>query len=131
VLRLAVLGMRDVDFDRMIDSSQFVATYARAMDRISILQQHRGVSSYSCMLIGLTKAINASYYLRIHSYFDALGTGSDALKYLRKAHDLDATNTEVDFFLGLYDYAKSDLKKHLWWVLFWFPGDKHEGIRLR
>jgi tetratricopeptide (TPR) repeat protein len=38
----------------------------------------------------------------------------------------------VLFFLGLYDFARAELRTRFWWVLFWYPGDKNRGFeRLR
>lgn len=62
-------------------------------------------------------------------YVTALQNGLDALKLLREAKTLDTTNTDVDFFLGLYDYGKAEMRTRLWWVLFWYPGGKKEGIQ--
>lgn len=55
--------------------------------------------------------------------------GFDALDQMKKAQEQDSLNYEVDFFLGLYEYARSELRTKLWWVLFWYAGDREEGIR--
>jgi hypothetical protein len=81
------------------------------------------------MLAGLTNAIYASYFLHQNRYFAAVGTGMDAIGMLRTARRLDSTNADVDFVLGLYSYARAELRKRLWMVLFWYGGSKEEGIR--
>jgi tetratricopeptide (TPR) repeat protein len=129
VLRLAVLGMRDVDFDGTLDSADFLASYKTASEQVKIYRMRNGASSYTCTLDGLVKAIHSTFYLRLRAFIPALQTGFDALRALREARELDPSNTEVNFFLGLYDYAKAELRKSLWWVLFWYPGDKADGIR--
>ncbi len=129
VLKLATLGMRDVDLEMNVDTSQFISTYLLSMDRITAYENTYGVSSYSRTILGFTKVIHSTFYLRRKMYMAALQNGLDALKIMREAKRLDATNTDVDFFLGLYDYAKAELHSRLWWVLFWYPGGKKEGIQ--
>jgi tetratricopeptide (TPR) repeat protein len=72
--------------------------------------------------------MHAAFFLRQKAYFDVLHNGVDAIKLLKNAKEIDSTNADADFFLGLYDYGKSELKKKLWMVLFWYPGSKKEGI---
>jgi hypothetical protein len=97
--------------------------------RIAAWEKKYGKSSYSSMLSGFTKGIHSSFYLRQESYYAAMQNGFDALKLLDEAYRLDTSNVEPLFFLGLYEYARGELKKRLWWVLFWYPGSKKEGIR--
>jgi tetratricopeptide (TPR) repeat protein len=128
VLKLAVLGMRDVDLEMTVDSLLFMNTYALANATVLEFEKSNGKSDYSRMLVGFTKAIHSSFYLRRKMYMSAMQNGIDAMKVLREAKEIDSTNTEVDFFLGLYDYAKAELRSRLWWVMFWYPGGKKEGI---
>jgi len=128
VLHLVALGMRDVDFDSTIDAQAFVRSFQRANTVIEEYERENGVSSYSLTLKGFTLGIHASYHLKNSSYFSAAGTGNNALKLMKEARELDPNNTDVNFFLGLYDYAKADIRKKTK-VIFWFPGDKKSGIR--
>ncbi|NLD93768.1 MAG: hypothetical protein GX639_14020 [Fibrobacter sp.] len=128
VLKLAVLGMRDVDLEMTVDSLLFMNTYALAIANVLDYEKNYGKSDYSRMLVGFTKAIHSSFYLRRKMYMSAMHNGIDAMKTLREAKEIDSTNTEVDFFLGLYDYAKAELRSRMWWIMFWYPGDKKEGI---
>lgn len=128
VLKLATLGMRDVDLEITVDSSLFLSTFALAEKTVLSYEVKNGVTSFSLTMSGFTKAIHSSYFLKRKLYVAALQNGLDALKMLKQAKELDPQNTDVDFFLGLYDYAKSELKSKLWWVLFWYPGGKKEGI---
>ncbi|MFW6244390.1 MAG: tetratricopeptide repeat protein [Fibrobacterota bacterium] len=129
VLHLVALGMRDVDYDSTIDSQAFLKSFDRAEKTVEKYEKTNGVSSYSRTLKGFTLAIHASFHLKNSSYLAAYGTGMDALKIMDEARELDSTNTEVNFFLGLYEFAKGELKKKLWWVLFWYPGDKHNAVK--
>jgi hypothetical protein len=129
VLKLATIGLRDVDFEQTIDSVLFLDTYKIAIGKIREYEKTHSISSYSRTLEGLSKSFHATFYLRNKQYIGVLQNGIDALKLLQDAKKLDPSNTEVDFFLGLYDYGKSELKKKLWWVLFWYPGSKKDGIR--
>lgn len=129
LMKLVTIGMRDIDYDSTIDSSGFLLVHRSASEKIKQYKQKHGTSSYSLTLEGFCLAIHSSFYLRIKSYFDVLQNGIDAIKLLKQAKELDSTNAEVDLFLGLYDYGKSELKKRLWWVMFWYPGTKKNGIR--
>ncbi|MDR0307309.1 MAG: hypothetical protein LBI42_10810 [Chitinispirillales bacterium] len=129
VLHLVALGMRDIDFDSTIDTLAFLRSFERAKTVVDEYEKQNGVSSYSSTLKGFTLGIHASFHLNNKSYFAAAGTGLDALSLMKNARGLDPANTDVNFFLGLYDYARADIKKKLWWVLFWFPGNKQSGIR--
>jgi tetratricopeptide (TPR) repeat protein len=129
VLKLAVIGMRDVDFELTVDSAGFITTYGESIRKIRDLEKNKGTSSYTKMLTGFSKAIHSTFFLRRKLYFSAMQNGLDAISSLKDAKQLDSSNTDVDFFLGLYDYSKAELRKQLWWVLFWYPGSKTDGIR--
>jgi tetratricopeptide (TPR) repeat protein len=128
LLHLLALGLRDVDSDRLLDSSAFLGTYAATMSRVERHERAHGRTSYSLTVAGIANTAHASFFLRQKQYFAAIGTGRDGLELLEGARELDTTNLEPDFFLGLYDYARGELKKRLWMVLFWYPGNKDRGI---
>jgi len=129
VLHMVAIGMRDVDADYMIDSAAFTRSFERAKTAVDNYEAQTGPDSYTAMLRGFTFGIHASFHLKNGSYFAAAGTGLDAIKMMKEAREINPANTEVNFFLGLYDYARADLRKRLWMVLFWFPGNKQSGIR--
>ena len=60
LLRLTMSGIRDVDFDTMIDSSDFFKTFRFTETLIGRYEQKNGISSYSRMLAGLCKGIHSS-----------------------------------------------------------------------
>jgi hypothetical protein len=128
VIRLAAIGVQDVDFDTLLDSASFFRTYRIAESRIGAYERRLGVSSYSKMVTGFCKAIHSSYFLRLQSYYSALHNGFGALDLLNDAYILDTSNVDALLFPALYNYARGELKKRLWWVLFWYPGSKIEGI---
>ena len=129
VLKLAALGMRDVDLEMTVDSLLFLKTYSLAAQSIDAYEKHNKKSSYSRTILGFSKIIHSTYFLRRKMYVTTLQNGLDALKMLKEAKTLDTSNTDVDFFLGLYDYGKAEMKTRLWWVIFWYPGGKKEGIQ--
>jgi hypothetical protein len=129
VLHLAALGMRDVDFDTMVDSAAFMRSFERARNAVNEYESTAGINSYVMTLRGFVLGMHASFHLKNKSFIAAAGTGLDAIRVMKEARELDTANTEVNFFLGLYDYAKADLKKRLPAVMFWYPGDKASGIR--
>lgn len=129
VLYLATLGMRDVDFEMSVDSAAFSQRYCAALNTVLQLERNDGSSSYSCTVKGLSQIMYATFFLRQKKYVSAAQHGFDALKTLKLAQELDSTNHDVDFFLGLYEYARSELRARLWWVMFWYPGSRTEGIK--
>ena len=128
LLYLAAIGIRDVDFDTTLDTAGFFRMYRTAENRITDYEKTNGPSSYSKMLAGFCKGIYSAFYLREKSYLAALKSGFKSLDLLGESHRLDTTNVEPFFLLGLYEYAKGELKRRLWWVLFWYPGSKKDGI---
>jgi tetratricopeptide (TPR) repeat protein len=125
---LVALGMRDLDCDYNIDTILFADTYRRAIDAITAMEAEKGRTSFTTTMAGFANVTHASYYLQQKKYFAAIGTGLDAIKLLEEATELDSSNAEADFFLGIYNYARAELKKRLWMVMFWYGGDKQEGI---
>lgn len=128
LLSLSALGLRDLDVEVSTASRQFESTCSLTVRKIDALELRSGVSSYSKTIRGLALAALTSHYLRQNRYLNAVGSGLDALGLLRQARALDSANADVDFFFGLYNCAKGDLKKKFWWVLFWYPGGEREGI---
>jgi tetratricopeptide (TPR) repeat protein len=128
VLWLMNIGMRDLDCDYYVDTVKFVNIYRNAVESVAELEKKNGRTSYSMTMAGFANITHASYYLQQKRYFAAVGTGLDAIKILEEAKTADSTNVEVDFFLGLYNYAKAELKRRLWMVMFWYGGDKQDGI---
>lgn len=129
LLKLATIGMRDVDYEKTVDSSLFLSTYEKTSQLVDVWEKKHGVSSYSRMLAGMCRAMHATFYLRQKKYFGAMQHGLDAIKMMKEAQELDSSNVEVDFFLGLYEYARAELRSRLWWVLFWYGGDRKHGIQ--
>lgn len=128
-LHLCALGLRDLDFDRIIDTSAFLATYQKTVNTINYYEKIHGRTSYSMTLLGFAYATHSSFYLLHKKYFSAIGTGLDAVRIFNEAKKMDSTNYDADFFLGFYNYARGELKKRLWMVLFWYPGSKEQGIK--
>lgn len=128
LLKLATQSMRDVDFEKTVDSSLFLATYDQTIATVEKWEKQHGVSSQSKMLFGMCRAIHSAFYLRQKKYLSALQNGLDAINQLREAQEIDSTNYDVDLFLGLYEYGRAELRSRFWWVLFWYPGNRQTGI---
>lgn len=128
MLRLMGLGLRDLDYDSLVDTSAFLGAYSRILTLVAGIEKTQGCTSFTMTIAGFANASHAAFYLRRGKYFHAIGTGLDALRLLQKAKELDSTNVDTDFFLGFYNYAKGELRKRLWMVLFWYPGSKRDGI---
>ncbi|MCX7725648.1 MAG: hypothetical protein N2053_02235 [Chitinispirillaceae bacterium] len=129
VLKLTVLSMRDVDFETPIDTLFFMKIYNEAIKKCEKYETVNEKSSYSRMLYGTTKAIYAANLLKQKKYFAAVPVGFNAMDLLNEAYKIDSTNYDAEFFLGLYEFALSELRSKLWWVLFWYPGNRANGIK--
>lgn len=129
LMRLFAFGLRDLDFAMIIDTLGFLHAYEQTIQTLDEYEKKNGTSSYVLTLSGFTHATHASFYLNHKQYFAAMGTGLSAIKTLQKAKEDDSTNYDVNFFLGAYKYAKADLRKKLWMLLFWYSGSKKQGIQ--
>ena len=107
---LCALGLRDLDFDCIIDTNAFLATYELTLATILAYEKKHGITSYSLTLRGFAYAAHSSFYLLHKTYFSAIGTGLDAVKIFNGVRDMDSTNYDAEFFLGFYNYAKGELK---------------------
>lgn len=132
VLKLSAIGIRDVDFEQVIDSTLFLSSY---VETDSLLKQYllknKDVTdtTYIETLRGISYAIYASFYLHQKKYFAAMQKGFDAIEIMKNVQVMDSLNYEVDLFLGLYEFIRAELRSKLWWVLFWYPGNKKAGIK--
>jgi hypothetical protein len=129
MLKLSVLGFLDLDCNHVSDSIRFFEQFAATERTVFSYETKNGTSSYSLTIKGFSKAIVACYFLWHKSYIKGLNTGFDALGILKEAKKKDPANYDVDLFLGLYNYARADMKRMFWWAFFWYPGDRESGIR--
>ncbi|MBN2189501.1 MAG: hypothetical protein JW699_08600 [Chitinispirillaceae bacterium] len=128
LLSLTAAGVRDIDFDSVLDSAAFFRAYRETERRIAVYEKVNGVSSYTKTLAGFCRGFLAASLLRESSYFAAMRNGLQSLGLLEEAYRLDRSNADPLFLLGLYEYAKGELKRRLRFVLFWYPGSKKTGI---
>jgi tetratricopeptide (TPR) repeat protein len=129
MLKLAVMGFIDLDCNHVSDSISFFEQFSRTQGAVFAYETKNGQSSYSLTVKGFAKAVAACYLLWHKTYIKGLNFGFEALGILREAKRRDPTNYDVDLFLGLYNYARADMKRMFWWALFWYPGDRESGIR--
>ncbi|MBN1979948.1 MAG: hypothetical protein JW795_00340, partial [Chitinivibrionales bacterium] len=128
VLKLSALGLQDMDYDRIIDTTRFLQSYETTLSAITAREKSAGVTSATLAFRGFAYAIHASFYLLHKQYFSALNTGFASLDWMEKAKKMDETNFDPDLIIGAYKCAKGELKKRLWMVLFWYPGSRKQGI---
>lgn len=128
VMKVSILGLRDLDLGTAADSALFRKSYESAHHSIKQYEDKNGKDSYSMTMIGFADAMFATYYVHHSQYFSAIDLGMDAIRLFRKVKKIDSQNYDVDFFLGFYNYARGELKKKLWMVLFWQFGKKDKGI---
>jgi pentatricopeptide repeat protein len=124
MLKLMGIGLRDMDFETAVDSAEFGNTYRLALQEV----QGMSAGAYKSTLLGFVLAARSGRDLRDGRYAAAVRSGREALELMRTAASTDSTFADPDYFLGLYDFTMADLRKRLWWVLFWLPGDRERGI---
>ena len=129
MLKLSAMGFLDLDCNHVSDSARFFEQFAKTERAVFSYETKNGASSYSLTIKGFTKAIAACYFLWHRSYIKGLNTGFDALGMLKEAKKRDPADYDADLFLGLYNYARADMKRMFWWAFFWYPGDRESGIR--
>jgi tetratricopeptide (TPR) repeat protein len=129
MLKLSAMAFLDLDCNHVSDSIGFHNQFQKTEAAVFSYETNNGKSSYSLTIKGFSKAISACYFLWHKSYMKGLNTGFDALSVLKEAKKIDPANTDVELFLGLYNYARADMKRMFWWAFFWYPGDKESGIR--
>lgn len=127
MLKLTTIGLRDLDFEEPTDSVLFRETYSSAIAQINAYELANGASAYSKTLRGFCDGAKASFDVRLRSFGKAVGTGLDALKILDDASQ-DSSLADADYFLGLYDWSRADLRRRMWWMLFWLPGNRARGL---
>jgi tetratricopeptide (TPR) repeat protein len=129
MLKLSAMAFPDLDCNHVSDSIGFHNQFLKTEAVVFSYETNNGKSSYVLTIKGFSRAIAACYFLWHKSYMKGLNTGFDALSALKEAKKIDHTNSDVDLFLGLYNYARADMKRMFWWAFFWYPGDKESGIR--
>ncbi len=129
MLKLSAMGFLDLDCNHVSDSNGFFKQFEKTERAVFSYETKNGTSSYSLTIKGFTKAIAACYFLWHKGYIKGLNTGFEALGILKEAKRADPENYDVDLFLGLYNYARADMKRMFWWAFFWYPGDREAGIR--
>jgi hypothetical protein len=129
MLKLSAMAFLDLDRNHVSDSARFFGQMAEAQRTVFAYETKNGASPYSLTVKGFTKAVAACYYLWHKSYIKGLNSGFDALGDLREAKKKDPADYDADLFLGLYNYARADMKRTFWWAFFWYPGDRESGLR--
>ncbi len=128
MLKLMIVGLREMDFETVIDSGEFEATAETVLQTLDSLEAHEKNEAYAQTIRGFVLAARAAYDLRRDHHMQAVRGGLDALRMLEEAARSDSSIADADYFLGLYDWSRSDLRRRLWWVLFWLPGNRERGI---
>ena len=127
-MQLAVIGMRSIDLDTLLDSLRFCNLYNEVNSRICQARKQQGTTSYLLLLEGFSGALNASFLLKQERYFTGFSTGLTALKKLDSATNLDPSNLDALYFPSLYTYVKDELRKTLKFLLFWYPSSREKSV---
>lgn len=128
MLKLMAIGLQEMDFETVLDSTAFPHACAQATALLDSMDAADGVQPYSRTIRGFVMASQAAYDVRRKHYVRAVRVGLDALEMLEDVAAEDSSLADPDYFLGLYDWSKSDLRRRMWWVLFWLPGNPERGV---
>lgn len=129
MLKLSIIGMRHLDYNDTSGSDLFEATYATTQSVIKKYEEQAGRTSLLLTAQGFSCCIAAAYRMHNKEYIEGIRLGFEALSCCQEAKKIDSANTDVDLILGLYSYARAELRRKFWGILFWYPGDKRTGIQ--
>ena len=129
MLDLSIIGMRHLDYDLQDDTDAFENAFKNARSLYEGDAKKNGPSSDLLTAQGFSYMIAAAYNLHEKSYLSGIGLGFKALSFCREAKKIDSSDSDVDLVLGLYSYARADLRKKFWGIIFWYPGDRLVGIK--
>jgi tetratricopeptide (TPR) repeat protein len=127
-LKLTSMGLRMVDYDEIYKRDEFLKLFTRGYALLNRLEKTSGATSDLVMLQGFLKAAKSSLHLLDGSYMTAVSDGKESLKLIKKSKELNTQNFDVDYYVGFYNYAQSELKKRLFFILFWMEGSSSEGV---
>jgi len=116
-LQLLCLTMRDLDFEYSLNPPGVEEAYVGALAALQRYKSRHGETPWYFTLRGMIKSSYTSYHLRAQHYWSVFSLGLDALDDLKQAKAVDSTQYDADFFLGLYEYSKREIRKKLWWLL--------------
>jgi tetratricopeptide (TPR) repeat protein len=129
MLSLSCISLQQLDYNSD-ESDSFQITYSRAKTVMETYEKKNGADSYILTVRGITQMIATAYTMNRKKYWKAMRMGFDALDLCKEAKKIDSTNSDADFVIGLYNYARAELKRKFLGILFWYSGDKHSGIRM-
>ena len=129
MLKLSALALRQLDYAETSGPDDFADTYEKAEMVLETLEKGpSGRSSYLLTMKGFIRLVAASHAMHRKNYLTGLRRGLNAVSLCKDAKEIDSANADVDFVLGLNNYARAELKKKFWGMLFWYSGDKRSGI---
>ncbi len=122
-------SLRELDYSLEASSDSFQKAFHKVSDAIGAQEKNNIMDSYRHTIQALSTVIAAVYHLHRGERIAGLRKGLKALSLCKESKKIDSSNTDVDFILGLYDYARAELKKKFLGIIFWYSGDKFSGIK--
>ncbi len=130
MLLLAETSLQQLDYNRPEEPDSFQALYDRTKTVMNDYEKRIGKDSYFLTIKGIMQMIATAYTMHRKKYWSAMKMGFDALDLCKEAKKIDSSNVDADFVIGLYNYARAELKRKFLGILFWYSGDKQSGIRM-
>ena len=129
MLGLSAISLRQLDIAESSGPDDFTPAYEKAMRCLDVFERSApGRMSYLLTMKGFIQLVAAAHTMQRKSYFKGLRMGLDAVSLCKKARETDSANRDAEFVVGLYSYARAELKRKFWGILFWYSGDKLSGI---
>jgi len=128
MLSLSSIALCGLDYDSTTDFRCFFSVYDHTDSLLSAYEAKNGISSYSLTIKGFINAVAGAFCLQKKEFVKGLNLGLDGIHMLQDAKKRDPENFDADLFLGMYTCARAELKRTFWWALFWYSGNRTEGI---
>jgi hypothetical protein len=129
MLLMAEITLRQLDYGQVPDSDSFQAAFDKAKAASADYKRQNGNNSYILTIDAYSQLIGACATMQKKKYISGLKRGLEALSLCKEVKKIDSSNVEVDFIVGLYNYARAELNRKFLGILFWYSGDKLSGIR--
>jgi tetratricopeptide (TPR) repeat protein len=130
MLLLSTIALQQLDYNQSDGAEIFQGAYEMAEAKMEAYEKQSGTDSYVLTIRGISQIIATAYTMHRKKYWAAIGKGFDALDMCKEAVKIDSSNVDAAFVLGLYNYARAELKRKFLGILFWYSGDKRSGIRV-
>ena len=129
MLSLCAEALRQLDNAEISDPDAFTTLYERSKKNMPAWDHCTTKrKSYLMTMKGFMQLVAAAHTMQRKSYWSGLRLGLGAVSLCNEAKQLDTLNRDAELVGGLYNYARAELKRKFFGILFWYPGNKEAGM---